>query len=117
MTAEQEKEALSKENLFRWGTGEVRITRARLISGEGQESDVFDQGKKMVIRIEYSAREKIEKPVFGLAIYSKAGLEIDGPNTRIDGFPIENIEGKGYVEYVIDSLFLYEGESNCQSYN
>ena len=49
------------------------------------------------------------QPVFGLAIFRKDGWHINGPNTQFSDCPIDEIDGRGYVDYQIASLPLLEG--------
>jgi lipopolysaccharide transport system ATP-binding protein len=51
----------------------------------------------------------VEKPVFGIAIYSDRGVHITGPNTKKQDFLIESVDGKGFVDYVAESLPLLPG--------
>jgi hypothetical protein len=50
----------------------------------------------------------VPRPVFGVAIYA-GGLQVGGPNTRVDGRPIEHLEGDGEVRYRIAALPLLPG--------
>jgi lipopolysaccharide transport system ATP-binding protein len=58
----------------------------------------------------YLAKQPVEEPVFGIALYNRGGLHINGPNTRFGGQPIPLVQGTGYVDYIIDRLPLLAGE-------
>ena len=62
-----------------------------------------------MVRMHYFARERVELPVFGLAIHHISGFHINGPNTRFAGLRIPYVEGEGVVEYRIPHLPLMEG--------
>ncbi len=93
----------------RWGSREVEITGVAFLDKEGKETNFIKTGEKFRVRIDYNARSKVEKPVFGIAIYSDRGVHITGPNTKKQDFLIESVEGKGYVEYEVESLPLLPG--------
>ena len=93
----------------RWGSKEVEITSVVFLDKNGKETDFITTGDAFKVRIYYEAHFKIEQPVFGLAIYSDIGIHITGPNTKKEGFVIESIEGKGFIQYEVDSLPLMPG--------
>jgi lipopolysaccharide transport system ATP-binding protein len=93
----------------RWGSGEVEITQVRFFSEKGDEKYIFRTGDTLVAKIKYSAKQRIEKPVFGVAIHKNDGTHITGPNTKFHNNVIESVEGEGMVEYIIDSLPLLNG--------
>jgi lipopolysaccharide transport system ATP-binding protein len=93
----------------RWGSGEVEIIDVRFLDSEGKERCVFATGERMMVRMRYLAHTEVKQPVFGLAIYRDDGLHINGPNTKLAGYPIEYIEGEGEVYYEIEQLPLLKG--------
>ena len=93
----------------RWGTGEVQITDVELYNGQGQPETTFATGDPMEIRLHYRARERVEAPVFGVAIHHQNGAHICGPNTQQFGLEIPAVEGEGVVRYRIPELNLLEG--------
>ena len=93
----------------RLGGGEVRIEEVGFYNSSGVETDYFNTGDTLKVRIEYHASRRIDKPVFGVAIHSESGVHINGPNTKLSGFEIDFIEGEGALEYTIKSLSLLDG--------
>jgi lipopolysaccharide transport system ATP-binding protein len=93
----------------RWGTGRIRIVRVRLLDGEGRERQQFRTGEPLVVEMHYRAEERVERPVFGLAIHRSDGIHITGPNTQFAGLDIPAVEGEGIVTYTIPALPLLEG--------
>ena len=63
----------------------------------------------MHVRIKYFAKKRIEKPVYGVAIYRNDGLHMNGTNIKNSDNPIDYVEGEGEIEYIIDLLPLLEG--------
>jgi ABC-type polysaccharide/polyol phosphate transport system ATPase subunit len=89
--------------------GPVRILGAQTLDGEGQPCETFRTGEPLVVRISFEARERVARPVFGVAIYGEDGTYVYGPNTRFDNWTLPAIEGRGTVEYRIDALNLLAG--------
>jgi len=63
----------------------------------------------LTIRIRYHAPAPIARPVVGLAIYTDGGIHLTGPNTKMGGFPIEQLDGRGAFDYRIERLPLLPG--------
>lgn len=92
-----------------FSTGRAEITDVKFLDKDGQEQEAFLTGQPLTIRIYYQARERIANPVVGLALYTQAGMHLNGPNTRFAGLEIPYIEGTGYVDYSIQDLPLMAG--------
>jgi lipopolysaccharide transport system ATP-binding protein len=93
----------------RWGSGEVRIVRVRLLDGSGQEKQFFRVGEPFRVEMHYRAEKRVERPVFGLAIHRGDGTHITGPNTQFAGYETREIESEGVVQYTVPALPLLEG--------
>ena len=93
----------------RFGTSAVAITNVDFLDAEGIASRAFLTGQPWTIRIYYQARERVENPVFGLALYTTNGMNLMGPNTQFSGYEIPFVEGEGYIDYTIPSLPLLAG--------
>lgn len=48
--------------------------------------------------------------MLGIAIHSKDGILITGPNTTHANHKVDHIKGKGKIKFTINSLPLLEGE-------
>ena len=106
-TAEEILESYERSHKRRWGTKEVEIIKVSFLE---KDENVFRTGEKFKIRIDYFAHSSIKKPVFGIAIHSEYGINITGPNTKNEGFNIEEIEGKGAIEYIVEDFRLLQGK-------
>jgi lipopolysaccharide transport system ATP-binding protein len=104
-----EKEKEEDECSWRWGSREAEIVHVQFLDGEGREMRTFKTGQPFVARIHYVAHERIEQPLFGVALHNASGFHINGPNTGLAGYPIEAIEDEGYIDHIIPSLPLLEG--------
>jgi ABC-2 type transport system ATP-binding protein len=93
----------------RWGSGEARIERVELIGGAGAPTHRVKTGDPVTIRFHYEVSEAIDKPVFGLAIYSLEGVQVTGPNTRDAEMVPDRLGGSGHVDLTIDRLLLTPG--------
>ncbi len=93
----------------RWGSREVEIVEVRFYDREGRDRLLLTTGEPMTIAIRYHAHQRIERPMFGLAIHRNDGLHLCGPNNVFAGFDIPYIEGEGEVRYTVDTLPLLEG--------
>ncbi len=104
LTAHNQKDAFP-----RWGSGRLRIERVYLTDATGMERYQFETGETIRIHLHYQAFERIERPIFGLAIHRHDGVHICGPNTGFSGFELPWVEGEGEVIYTVSSLPLLEG--------
>jgi lipopolysaccharide transport system ATP-binding protein len=88
---------------------DVKITGISFLDGGGAPSQVFRSNEPLTIRLHFEARDRVEDPIFGIAIYTEGGTHVNGPNTRFAGLSIPAIEGTGHVDYHIDRLPLLAG--------
>jgi lipopolysaccharide transport system ATP-binding protein len=93
----------------RWGTREVEITSVEVVDHRGAVGTVLETGRPATVRIHYQARERVARPLFGLAIHYGEHIHLNGPNTKTGGLAIEAVEGVGTVEYKIRALPLLRG--------
>ncbi len=90
----------------RHGNGNARIEKVRAFNADGEEQSVFRTGEKIVFRIDYSVREKVEDAVFGLGVFNSNGISCYGTNTRIDRFDVYDISKAGTTEIILDDVPL-----------
>ena len=93
----------------RWGTGKIQVVSVELCDKHGDSTSAFETGEPMDIVISYRADERVEQPVFGLAIYQQNGFHICGPNTQLGGLGIPVVQGTGQLVYHVPYLNLLEG--------
>ena len=94
----------------RWGSREAEIAMVELLDAHGKNVRTVTTGEALTVRMHYIAHQRIEQPVFGLAIHHRNGLHINGPNTRFAGLEIPAIDGTGYVDYHVPVVPLLEGD-------
>jgi lipopolysaccharide transport system ATP-binding protein len=105
----QGKKAEEEEAPWRWGSHKVEIVSVQILDGAGREQRTFQTGATLQVRIHYMAHEPIPTPKFGLALYHSSGFQISGPNSVVGKCPIPEIDGPGFVDYIIDDLPLLPG--------
>lgn len=93
----------------RWGTHQAEIVAVELRDAQGEIQDRFRSGESLGVRIYYQTHERIAEPTFGLAIYRRDGVHINGPNSVDEGYEVAAIDGEGMMEYRVDALPLNPG--------
>ena len=102
-------DAVDADAAQRWGLGGMEVLDATFLDATGAQRRVFETGEPWTVRLRYRATQRIEEPVFGLAVHRSDGLHICGPNTHFGGLDIPSVEGAGAVWYRVESLPLMEG--------
>lgn len=90
----------------RWGSGEARLTDVALLDAHGRRVSQVHTGEPVSVRLEYSCQERIDRPVFGLAMENLDGVYVWAHNTRDAGLDVPFIEGKGSITLEIPHLML-----------
>ena len=98
-----------QETPARWGSGEVRVDKVELLNAAGEATQVLQTGSAFKVRMWYNARQRVERPAFGIGLYDELGNRINGPNTMWSDAPIEYVHGSGFVDYTADRFPLLPG--------
>lgn len=93
-----------------YGELPLLIEYVKIFDAEMIERYIFVTREKMVIRIGYNALQRIENPVFVVAIYGVDGSVVNQAISSKDNVKIEYIEGRGYVDVIYDPLIIGEGD-------
>lgn len=91
------------------GSGTIQIERLRFLDSDNKEKDTFKTGDTLTLEMQYIAFKKIETPVFGVGIHRSDGTHITGPNTRLAGYHIPFVKGRGIIRFTLSSLPLLHG--------
>jgi len=91
-------------------TEPVRIERVEFVDAAGDELPFAVHREPVTVRIWFDAERPVGPAVFGIALYSANDVHIAGTNTQIDAFGIDELVGRGHVDFRIDSLVLTPGE-------
>jgi lipopolysaccharide transport system ATP-binding protein len=92
-----------------FSTGEVDIKAVDILDEKGQDSNSFSSEDKMLVRVHYFAKKKIQKPVFSFGIYRDDGICCCGDRSLYHNITVEQIEGNGIFEIKINKLQLTAG--------
>lgn len=106
--AESVSEA-EQDNAKRWGSKEVVMDKVAVLNAIGEEIEACHNDVPLCIRIDYTARERLEDVVFGIAIYRDDQTLIYGTNTLIDYAAPSILEGRGHINLKIDSMPVNAG--------
>ncbi|MDR5708486.1 MAG: ABC transporter ATP-binding protein [Armatimonadota bacterium] len=91
------------------GDDRVRIVAVRLLDSSGRERPTFQMGEDLVVRVEYAARERVERPQVSVSFNSSDWTVYTGMDTRNENFLIPAMEGRGRVDLVVPQLGLGPG--------
>lgn len=97
------------EEAARWGSGEVRLDSVQMLGPTGVPTTKVRTGDSVTLRLEYTASERVERPVFGLALETLEGVYAWAQNSRDGGMVPDEIVGTGSVDLTIDRLMLQPG--------
>lgn len=92
----------------RWGSGEVRVEKVTLASGE-RESLVVQSGEPFSITLGWEAQRGVDEAVFGVTIYRDDGVSVYGTNTQLDGVRVPLRGGAGALTFRVPRLPLLPG--------
>ncbi len=70
-------------NEFRYGSGGARIVDFELLDEEGKEVAGVKSNETIFLRVNVRFYDHVEKPIFGLAVKTKEGVELYGTNTLV----------------------------------
>lgn len=104
-----EKKAGAAPKSAGFGSKEAIITGISFHDTD-KKTNIFMTGGYFRAEINYYSKIKIHKPMLGIAIHSKDGILITGPNTTHANHKVDHIKGKGKIKFTINSLPLLEGE-------
>jgi ABC-type polysaccharide/polyol phosphate transport system ATPase subunit len=93
----------------RWGGREIEIARVRLLDDRGHERHVYVPGESLTVALDVGATSPVEDFVFGIGLFTAAGVSVYGTNTHLEEFVPRRAFGTGAVRFVIDELRLVEG--------
>ena len=95
----------------RYGSGEVVITKVRILDVDGKPVQAVRSGSAMAMQIEFQTNADVGEIVCGMALHRADGLHISGSNTHVAGItvPCPPVGTRGAVTYVVDNLPLIAG--------
>jgi ABC-2 type transport system ATP-binding protein len=97
------------DNASRWGSGEATISEVELINAAGARTSTFRTGDRFTIRIRFSCTERVDKPVFGLAMTTLDGFYLWAFHSRDGELVPDSINGTGSIDVTVPELMLQPG--------
>lgn len=94
--------------LTRVGTGEVKVTGIEVLDESGASTPSLVTEQPGIVRVHYSASEKLDRVVFGLGFVNESGVTAAGPNSRRQGL-ISLPSGQGWIDFLMDSVLFSAG--------
>lgn len=88
----------------------IRITYVEFLNAHGEVKNLFRTGDEITARIFFEALTPLDKPVIGVAIHTRDGIHITGPNTKTSKFQIDRIAGKGSIDFHLHAAPLFAGQ-------
>ena len=106
---EKSDEQVPESEKTRWGNGNVRFTKIRLLSENEEERDKFLTGEKMTIEMSYHLNSEVQNPACGIGIFRDDGIQCYGVNTQIDHIPGVKLNQNGKICFEIKKNLLLPG--------
>ena len=90
----------------RWGSGEIRLSDVELLGPDGTSTTRVYPGDPITFRMHFDAGERIEQPVFGLALETVEGTYAWAFHSRDGEFVPDSVSGQGFIDLHIPHLNL-----------
>ncbi|WP_306232644.1 ABC transporter ATP-binding protein [Agrococcus beijingensis] len=91
----------------RYGTGEVRIDDIELLDAAGAPIESTPTGSAVALRLHYTAKQRVERPVFGVSLATAGGKHLWSYDGLAAGAVPDRVEpGPGTLDIRIDRLTL-----------
>jgi hypothetical protein len=69
---------------FRHGDRQAEVVGVELLNGDGKPARAFCTGERIRVRVEVRFREPHPRPVVGIMIRTRIGMEVYGTNTEVE---------------------------------
>ncbi len=99
-----------KKNKKRWGNGMARLQKIELIDENGVDSNLFETGKDIRVRLHYHVEHKVEDAIIGVGFFRVDGVYVYGFNTRIDKLEEFSLEKDGIACLTLKNVNLLPGQ-------
>ena len=91
----------------------VGIKNVEFLNEKDEQSPYFEVGDKFKIRMFFDCERKVVKPIFTVSLFNPENIQVISNYTNFDNFPIDSIEGNGYIDFSIDKLSLKPSRYSC----
>ena len=83
---------------FRHGDGTSRITEIEILNANGTPSKAFQRGEPITVRVRAKFARSADKPMVGILIRNRIGMDVFGTNTRVEGIDLGCFEAGDKLE-------------------
>jgi lipopolysaccharide transport system ATP-binding protein len=99
-----------RDRIDRQGTGEIRLTKVRILDGDGNQTEQVRSGQDCILSVTYESRDGacLSGVAFGAAFYSR-GAHLFSVNTQLKGQIYDHLPPVGRVLCKIPRLPLAPG--------
>jgi ABC-type polysaccharide/polyol phosphate transport system ATPase subunit len=95
------------------GAKEATIDKVRFSTRFRKNCSSIFPGEPLSVRMDFTARDEVREPHFGVAFFRKDGVYCYGPNTEFDGYVFGKLKkGKGYCIFSCSHFNLAPGQYN-----
>jgi hypothetical protein len=109
LLADERDPAESAAGLREYGSGEARITGARLLGPQGEERLQLLAGEPLTVELRVAAREALAAPVVSLELRDEAGLLLATAAQDTSELGWEEAPGERVLRFTVDELPLADG--------
>lgn len=89
---------------------QVHIDKVEFLDKNDQPVDAFTIGDRFKTRIHYDCKRRVNNPVFSVSLLNPENITVISNFTKYDNFTMEYVEGKGYIDFVVDKLIARPAE-------
>ncbi|MBI4874647.1 MAG: ABC transporter ATP-binding protein [Acidobacteria bacterium] len=90
--------AAGPEASFRHGDGASRILSVELLGQDGRPARSVESGAPVTVRVQARFESDVERPIAGILIRNRLGIDVFGTNTRIEGRDLGSFQRGETVE-------------------
>ena len=92
------------------GNGRIVVVETVITDTHGNRKTGFEPGDDLGVEITIEARQPIDDPVVGIAIYNHLDLLVYGTNTQLRGVDLGRVDGRRRITFDFPSLPVIEGQ-------
>jgi ABC-type polysaccharide/polyol phosphate transport system ATPase subunit len=87
----------------------VQLGEAHTLNRRGEPARVLETGDPLVLEIPFCVNRRLDRPVFGVALFRNDGIYLYGTNTRLDRVAVPTLTHDGVIRLHFRSLSLLTG--------
>lgn len=95
---------------YRTGSGEIKITKVRILDKNNRECYMFKTGDSMNLEIDYETDREIDNPIFGIGIATEEMTVLHATDTQMKRESLGKVSGKGTWRVSYPQLNLMQGK-------